>query len=1236
MKMSKLKYVFAFLLVAVVTLATANVNAATTRIKLSQISASDVLNTVAYRQYDRELQMFNSNVAIGEMNPVRLYTYVDTIKGLARKAYAYDYRNVNVSTGTTAEVTDLSIGYTDTDVKIGLALTYGMGILEADQLDDQTILNSDQINLSMATQAYIWAVSGKVDSATIRAALNPYAQDYYDALVENVEYALRRPSFTYATPEEAKAHPIQLMWNPETSRYEAPVTDTNFRYEDNVVPQTGNGIEFYKSGVSNVVYYTTQQVGSAANPVVLEVNKSTSTATYPGYATTMDPNSDPQQIVTKSGVAIAPTTSYISFYTNALRVKITKTLGTANGNGNTKTGDAKAEGAVYGIYSDEGCNTLVEEVVIGKDGVGLSNPLELKDYWVKEITNPAGTTIDGTKYKAEVAKATVESNGQRISEVKSTNQVIYGGFEFTLSTSDLSGATTKPPSKNSKIALTLKSDPTQQYIKYTNDRGYVEFTDIPYGDYICTELEKENPEVDFMDPIEVFIKDSGKITFAGPVNENVAARDIKLVKIDADSKLPIIKDSARFEIRDEKGDIVSLKIQNPEPKVLQSFETTGEGHVFLPEALTYGTYKVYELDAPDGYYNEGAATNKEVATFKVDINDPAHPEIKDTVVVNIENKPQKVMLKITTSGQVPTLNNVPVTVEGRQVYRPAYRQATIPGVEYKITALEDIVTGDGVVHMAKGDTKILNSDENQELYLGKYQIEQVSVPQGYVLNKEIKTIDLTSRDQKQKQWNLTETFTIQRQTYTLDVEKEFKNLNFYKRNVDGTVTSIADYSTVVIGIYAAEDIKNALGETVIKADTLVDITRLDSKGRASFGSMLPTGKFYAKELETNTNYALSTEKYPVNALPDNYEDLSFVVDIGTIVNEPKNETTFRLVKVEKVDNAVQTKSISDYAEMMITGASEGSSSRQLDRTVEATTLEGAEFGIFYTEGGKDLPLLEIVDGEYVDVVRTTDENGEIVIEGLPFGEYIVKELKAPRYYELNTSEFVVNFTEEAPEPDELVVQDERTMVDYKVTVTDEDEEVVEGAVVELVDPETNKVVYTLETDEEGVADFGSVRAGRYVRKITPPECYVTPEDKEVYIEDKENGVEEDVIVKYITGNILIYKTDAETSEPLPGCTFQVLDYETGDLIVEVESGDDGYVEVRGLRYGKYIVVETAAPENYEISEDQYEVNIVKDGETVTVEFANIPTGDIAVAAYVLVAMISLFAIVKTSKKLRKN
>ena len=62
--------------------------------------------------------------------------------------------------------------------------------------------------------------------------------------------------------------------------------------------------------------------------------------------------------------------------------------------------------------------------------------------------------------------------------------------------------------------------------------------------------------------------------------------------------------------------------------------------------------------------------------------------------------------------------------------------------------------------------------------------------------------------------------------------------------------------------------------------------------------------------------------------------------------------------------------------------------------------------------GGDYPLLEKVNGELVEVVRTTDENGQIVLEGLPYGKYMFKELEAPRYYDLNENEYRFEVTTE--------------------------------------------------------------------------------------------------------------------------------------------------------------------------------------------------------------------------------
>ena len=147
--------------------------------------------------------------------------------------------------------------------------------------------------------------------------------------------------------------------------------------------------------------------------------------------------------------------------------------------------------------------------------------------------------------------------------------------------------------------------------------------------------------------------------------------------------------------------------------------------------------------------------------------------------------------------------------------------------------------------------------------------------------------------------------------------------------------------------------------------------------------------------------------------------------------------------------------------------------------------------------------------------------------------------------------------------------------------------------------------------------------------------YVTPEAKELYLEDDENVTADEVTVKFITGKILINKTDDETGAVVPGCLFKITN-EAGETVVEERTDDNGQLLVAGLRYGKYYVEETEAAEGYEKSDLVFEVSITEDGHVYTVDFTNVPTGDIAVALYAIIALVSVAAITVTVKKLRKN
>ena len=411
---------------------------------------------------------------------------------------------------------------------------------------------------------------------------------------------------------------------------------------------------------------------------------------------------------------------------------------------------------------------------------------------------------------------------------------------------------------------------------------------------------------------------------------------------------------------------------------------------------------------------------------------------------------------------------------------------------------------------------------------------------------------------------------------------------------------------------------------------------MNNDGTAMVNVSLPTGNFYAKELETNENYVKSEKEYAIAAKPENNVDQLFRIDVETIVNEAKKVTKFTLVKIEDTgieatqpDDQSLLRAVEQFAEGVLEGVFGNT-----DETIEATTLEGAKFAIYYEGVGGDYPLLEKVNGELVEVVRTTDENGQIVLEGLPYGKYMFKELEAPRYYDLNENEYRFEVTTEKPEV-MLTPENTRTLVDIAVTVKDEDGNLLKDAKVDLVDPLTNTVAYSAVTDENGVAHFEQIRAGRYIRKVSALNAqYVLPEDQELYAEE-DSEVTAEVEVKFVKGNILVYKTDAETGEPVAGCKFKVTN-ELGEVVAEGTSDENGYYQVNDLRYGVYYVEETEAAEGYEKDGTIFQVTIEEDGVTLEVNFTNVPTGDIAVVAYVVMALVSLGVIAKTVKKLRMN
>ncbi|HAT4117265.1 SpaA isopeptide-forming pilin-related protein [Clostridium perfringens] len=253
-------------------------------------------------------------------------------------------------------------------------------------------------------------------------------------------------------------------------------------------------------------------------------------------------------------------------------------------------------------------------------------------------------------------------------------------------------------------------------------------------------------------------------------------------------------------------------------------------------------------------------------------------------------------------------------------------------------------------------------------------------------------------------------------------------------------------------------------------------------------------------------------------------------------------------------------------------------------------LEGAEF--------------EMVKADTNEVVEnmTTKENGKITSGLHPFGDYIIREIKAPNKYTLNGKEYPVTISEHMQT---IEITHANRIIKGRVAINKFDSEFTdlklkdaEFTIYDKNDTEVDKLI----TDENGYDESIDLNYGDYTMKETKAPAghklsdkvydIQIREDKKVYTFDVPNDV--------IKGQIQIVKVDSENEEkPVEGAGFDVeavkVDgIETGTVVDHVVTDKDGFAFTKPLRYGEYKFIETKTPNGYWQSDREYHVNITED------------------------------------------
>lgn len=652
-------------------------------------------------------------------------------------------------------------------------------------------------------------------------------------------------------------------------------------------------------------------------------------------------------------------TSSVSFYNILKKFRVTVTKQDYE-KGHAQ-GDAKLSGAVYGLFKG---NNLVAQYTTDQSGSFTTDYFVCGTDWtIREITPSEGYLLNDTVYRVGADPRDYNIEYNTAPDMTVMEQVIKGKISIIKHTDD--GETQiETPEKGAEFQIYLKSsgsfvnaDKDERDTIVCDEDGFASTKLLPYGVYTIHQT-KGWAGRELITDFDVFINKDGK-TYKFLINNKNFESYLKVVKLDKETGKRIPYEGAAFEIFDSNNHRVTMQYTYPQVTSIHTFYTNKEGYLITPEKLPYGDYTLKEVQAPYGYVlddtpipfsitQENSSTDTGVTVVKVKARDVA----------------QKGVINITKTGEI--FSSVE---ENNGIYTPKYSVGNLNGAVFEIYAAEDITTLDGTVRYEQGtlvDTITTDDDgvaKSKELYLGKYTVIEKTAPNGYVHNAAKYDAELTYAGQNVSVTSTDISVYNDRQKVSVSLKKEMeedKTFNLGKNN---------EISSVQFGVYANEDIKASNGD-VIPKDALITFANCDKNGSIVFDCDLPVGfKWYAKELATDAHYILSNTKYEFDTEYQG-QDVK-VIDIK--VNNDKaieNNLIYGSVKGLKIDRETQE------------------------------TIKGATFGLFKsdtTEFTEDKAILTAV----------TDENGVFVFNNIPYGEYLIKEIKPADGYLDNEDVFTV-------------------------------------------------------------------------------------------------------------------------------------------------------------------------------------------------------------------------------------
>ncbi len=427
-------------------------------------------------------------------------------------------------------------------------------------------------------------------------------------------------------------------------------------------------------------------------------------------------------------------------------------------------------------------------------------------------------------------------------------------------------------------------------------------------------------------------------------------------------------------------------------------------------------------------------------------------------------------------------------------------------------------------------------------------------------------------------------------------------------------------------------------------DAMIVAMKEITKAGESYTRPTNTGAYSIEKISTDINGNDETHTYKVTSSTGGTVSINIEGDFpsGTKINGSATTTatvnvnenfTISFTKPEgdytksfnlKVDGEATTQSVvlgvpdnSNVQRYAITMETE---SNPVETTVTYTNTEptipipdptptNGDLVIYKYENGTRIPL-EGAKFEFrglnneISNIYTTNSNGTIAINDIPDGNYVLKEVQAPKNYVIDY-DFPLNVKIDStsyPNGQEITIHNKKIPKMEVMKIDGETGLPLAGAVLEIAYNDGAEKT-TVTTGANGKAEFQPPYIGMYtVTEINPPSGYILEElPQNVYI----NGIDDVVVTfkNYTEPKIRITKHDYATGELLPNAEFSITNKSTGEVIYEGITDSNGEISLDGLDEGVYVITEIAPPNNYIKVTDSREL-IVNSGKSYTVKFDN--------------------------------